>query len=142
MNLGPQLHQLTKIPIIGYEPALALAAKKTVSQSVFVCATPAALTSQRWLDIKAQFKDLKITEFDCADWVSLIETSKFTPQHLQVTINQVLAVEADSLVLGCTHYHWLRPALQALIPVGYQLDFYEPTAIVLEEMADFFKKDI
>lgn len=136
LNLESELRQLTDIPILGFEPALDLAAAASRTRSVAVCATGGALKSRRWQELKAvQPDDLKVTDIDCTDWVSLVETSRMTLGDLKKVIDQAVAVGADSLVLGCTHYHWLREALNGLIPSGYDLQFYEPTELVLDEMA-------
>ena len=138
LNLADDLRQMTDIPILGYEPDILRAQNETATKSVVVCATPAALKSQRWLELKAQTEaaGLKITELDCRLWVPLIENSKMTVQHLRDVLENVYAVAADSLVLGCTHYLWLQRHLQALLPADYKLSFYEPTAQILRQLEE------
>ena len=138
LNLAPNLRQMTDIPLLGYEPDILTAAKETKSKSIVVCATPAALKSQRWQELKAEVStEIKITELDCSLWVPLIEGSKMTQQHLRAVLKHVDNLAADSLVLGCTHYIWLQRHLQALLPNDRQLNFYEPTAKILKQLEDF-----
>ena len=140
LNLADDLSSLTKIPIIGYEPALALAAAESQTQSIVVCATAGALKSQRWQRLKTELLgDYKITDIDCSDWVPLIENSQISWADLQKVIDRVRRLSADSLVLGCTHYHWLLPAFRQLVVDGYQLQFYEPTQEILKEINHFLK---
>ena len=135
INLEPQLRQLTKIPIIGFEPPLGEAAQKTKSRVIAVCATGATLKSRRWQSLKAdQPADLKIIDIDCTDWVALIEANKIGPADLQPAIDEVVKNQADSLILGCTHYHWIEDKLCNLLPPGYRLSVYEPTQKVFKEL--------
>ena len=136
LNLADELRQLATGPLLGYEPALEVAIAQTKTRSVAVCATPSALASRRWQALKAQVADqITITEIDCRPWVALMESSKLTLDHLRPAIEQLVAAQADSLLLGCTHYNWLRTSLQSLLPSGYQLTVYESTPTVLADLA-------
>ena len=135
INLEPQLRRLTKIPIIGFEPPLGEVARMTVSKSVVVCATGGTLRSRRWQALKAeQAADLKIIDVDCTDWVTLIEANKISTADLQPVVDEVVKNQADSLILGCTHYYWIQDKLFNLLPMGYRLKLYEPTQRVFKEL--------
>ena len=134
-NLEPELRSLLACPLLGFEPALVEAAAGSRSRSVVVCATQGTLRSQYWQAMKsAQPRDLKIIDIDCSDWVGLVESGGIEDAHLRPVIETAIAGRADGLVLGCTHYHWLKQELLALLPAGYALKLYEPTARVVAEL--------
>ena len=141
-NLEPELRSLLTCPLLGFEPALTEAAADSRSRSVVICATQGTLRSRRWQAMKsAQPKDLKIVDIDCSDWVSLIESGGIEDAHLRPIIETAAASRADGLVLGCTHYHWLKQELLALLPAGYVLKLYEPTARVVAELRRLLEAD-
>lgn len=140
LNLSADLSKMTEIPVLGYEPDLSSAVAHSKSQSVLVAATPASLNSRRWQVMKSQYPDCKITELDCRHWVSLIENSQMTREDLQSVVERAMAIGADGLVLGCTHYNWLSRHLKACVPKSYRLSFYEPTLTVLARLEDLLLK--
>ena len=134
-NLGSELKELTDRPLLGFEPALVQAAAQSRSRAIVVCATQGTLKSQRWRDMKLeQGPDCKIIDIDCTDWVTLVEADAVQDHHLKPVIEAAIANNADSLVLGCTHYHWLKEALGKLVPGDYDLKFYEPTPSIIAEL--------
>ena len=134
-NLKPELRSLLACPMPGFEPALADAAAGSRSRSVVVCATQGTLRSQHWQAMKsAQPEDLNVVDIDCSDWVGLIESGGIKDAHLRPVIETAIVARADGLVLGCTHYHWLKQKLLAMLPAGYALKLYEPTARVVAEL--------
>ena len=96
-------------PLIGLEPMLKPAAALTKSGVVAVLATPTTLGSERYLESKhAYAPNIKIVEPDCSDWASLIESNNVNRERIDSVINQCLEADADMIVLGCTHYHWIK----------------------------------
>ncbi len=94
---------------IGLEPMLKTAAELTKSKVVAMCATPATLSSLRYQTLVSKFgKDITILEPDCSKWASMIEHSKVEHEKIASTINQVCEDRADVIILGCTHYHWIK----------------------------------
>lgn len=94
---------------IGIEPMIKTAAKTTKTGVVAVCATPATLASGRYHELKQHFgRHLHYIEPDCSNWASLIEANQMTRQHIDSMTREVLRSNADVIVLGCTHYHWIK----------------------------------
>lgn len=137
INLEAELRALTKIPIVGYQPALEEALAETNSSTVVVCATGATLRSTRWQALKAaQPAPVQIIDVDCTEWVPLIEAGQISSADIKPVVEQVLTSGADSLVLGCTHYHWIAADILALLPPGRRLNLYEPSARVFAAVGD------
>lgn len=94
---------------IGIEPMVKPAAKATKSGTIAICATPATLASPRYLALKAEHAaNLTVLEPDCSDWAHMIEHNQLNHQKIIATVNELCSAGADVIVLGCTHYHWIK----------------------------------
>lgn len=94
---------------IGIEPMIKTAAELTKTNSIAVCATPATLKSDRYHSLLTKYAShITVTEPDCSDWAYLIENNKINRQHVQKQIMAACDQGADIIVLGCTHYHWIK----------------------------------
>lgn len=100
---------------IGIEPMIKTAALLTKRQTVAVCATAATLSSDRYKKLVERFaSQLTVIEPDCGDWARLIESNLMNRAHIQKTIDEVCERGADVIVLGCTHYHWIKELITDL----------------------------
>ncbi|MBP8947439.1 MAG: glutamate racemase [Candidatus Promineofilum sp.] len=104
------------LPFVGMEPAVKPAAAQTRSGVVGVLATPGTLSSHRYASLMARFAaDIRVLEDPCLGLVPLIEAGATqtaeTRALLQRAVAPMLAAGADTLVLGCTHYPFIRPLL-------------------------------
>lgn len=94
---------------IGIEPMIKTAASLTKTKTIAVCATRATLDSSRYADLVKQYgSDLTIIEPDCRTWAHMIENNQVNHEIIEQTINNVCDQVADVIVLGCTHYHWIK----------------------------------
>ena len=136
INLQDALRQLTDIPLIGFEPPLENVLMQIPNnEALIVCATRGTLKSLRWQALKDKAPAAsQIIDIDCTDWVSLLETDTFKDEHLSLVVNTIQEYEVHHLILGCTHYHWLKSRLLNALPQGYTLNLYEATPSVLAEL--------
>lgn len=94
---------------IGIEPMVKTAASLTKSHIIAVCATPATLASERYMTLAKKYgQHLEIIEPDCSMWAYWIENNQVNRLHVKQTIDSVCKRGADVIVLGCTHYHWIK----------------------------------
>jgi glutamate racemase len=94
---------------IGIEPMIKTAALLTRTGTIAVCATPATLKSSRYHDLRAIYgTGLQIIEPDCHTWAYMIEHNQINHEIIKKTIVDVCNQGADVIVLGCTHYHWIK----------------------------------
>ncbi len=94
---------------IGIEPMIKMSAELTRSGTVAVFATPATLKSDRYQRLVQKYgSQIEIIEPDCRDWAYLIENNRMNRTHIEATINDICDRGADVIVLGCTHYHWIK----------------------------------
>ena len=94
---------------IGLEPMVKTAATHTKTGVIAVCATPATLASERYHSLKkAHATNITILEPDCSSWARMIEDNTMNEREITTQISQLLEKNADVIVLGCTHYHWIK----------------------------------
>lgn len=108
------------IPFIGIEPAIKPAALHSKTQKIGILATQGTLNSELFHQNVALYSDVKIVEQIGYDLVKLIENgemqSKKMTQLLEEYLCPMVAQDIDYLVLGCTHYPYLIPQIQKIIP--------------------------
>lgn len=110
-SLYPQL------PIVAMEPAVKPAAAATRSGVVGVLATTGTLKSARFAALLDQFaNDVRVVTQPCPGLVELIEAGDLHDPALHALlrgyVDPLLAEGCDTLILGCTHYPFLRPLLE------------------------------
>lgn len=94
---------------IGIEPMIKPAATLTKTNIIAVCATPATLASNRYRDLIQRYgAHLTVLEPDCSEWAYMIQNNQINHQYIEKTVNNVCDRGADVIVLGCTHYHWIK----------------------------------
>ena len=100
---------------IGIEPMVKTAASLTKTNTIAVCATPATLNSERYQHLIAKYgAHLDIIEPECSTWAYMIENSKLNHEQIKQIITEVCDRGADVIVLGCTHYHWIKQEILEL----------------------------
>lgn len=120
------LRQSYKVPIIGIEPAIKPAALNSKTGVVGVLATRGTLASSLFIKTAALYaKDRTVIEQYGDGLVTLIEAGEMESQHMDELLHKYLdpmiSAGIDSLVLGCTHYSFLRPQLEAILPSDVQI---------------------
>jgi glutamate racemase len=114
------------LPIVGMEPAVKPAAAATRSGVVGVLATTGTLKSARFAALLDRFaNDVRVVTQPCPGLVECIEAGELqapaTRELLQGYVAPLLAEGCDTLILGCTHYPFLRPLLHSLVPESVSL---------------------
>lgn len=94
---------------IGLEPMVKPAAALTKTGTIAVCATPATLGSARYNWLKdAYASDITVLEPDCSNWAYMIEHNQIDKAEIEKIVTNCCDAGADVIVLGCTHYHWIK----------------------------------
>jgi glutamate racemase len=112
--------RFTSIPIVGMEPALKPAAAATRSGIVGVLATPATLVGDRFMELAERYTDgIDLLTQPSPGLVEQVEAGALdgpeTERLLRLYTEPMLARGADTIVLGCTHYPFLRDTLQRIV---------------------------
>jgi glutamate racemase len=132
-NIITKLRQEFSVPMVGIEPAVKPAAKATKTGVITVCATPRTLSSERYKWLKTEFaKGIKVIEPDCSDWAMMIENNSLDRDKIATVIRSVLTQNADVIVLGCTHYHWIETEIKKI--AGGQAQVIQPEGPTISEL--------
>ena len=106
--------------VVGVEPGLKPAAAQTTSGIVGVLATRSTLASARFLALREQIASQSKVQFLSQACIGLVEQiekgelqSPATSQLIDRYVAPLIAQGADTLVLGCTHYPFVRPLIEA-----------------------------
>jgi glutamate racemase len=119
-NAIKELRAKYKIPIIGIEPAIKPAANQTETQAIGILATKGTLNSELFHRQVENFSSIKIIEQVGYGLVELIENGEIESEEmknlLKLYLRPMIAENIDYLVLGCSHYPYLIPEIQKIIP--------------------------
>jgi glutamate racemase len=122
-------------PFIGLEPMLKPAAALSKTGILAVLATPATLGSERYLQAKHDFAgSKKILEPDCSDWANRIEANEMNRGHIDKIILDCIKQDADVIVLGCTHYHWIKHEIAEA--AGLKAVVLEPSEAIVRRVRE------
>ncbi|ANI56585.1 glutamate racemase [Pseudomonas sp. DR 5-09] len=113
-------------PIVGMEPAVKPAAAATRSGVVGVLATTGTLQSAKFAALLDRFAtDVRVITQPCPGLVERIESGDLHSAELRALlkhyVDPLLASGCDTIILGCTHYPFLKPMLKSMIPESISL---------------------
>lgn len=132
-NIIEKLRSALPVPLIGMEPMVKPAAELTKSKVIAVCATPATLASARYAYLKQTYaSDITVLEPDCSDWAAMIESQQ-VDDEIHSRISEVCEAGADTIVLGCTHYHWIEEEIEDTAK-AYGATVMQPEGPVIEQL--------
>lgn len=132
-------------PLVGMEPAVKPAAAATRSGVVGVLATTGTLQSAKFAALLDRFaNDIRVVTQPCPGLVELIEAGDLQApalaQLLQHYVEPLLAAGCDTLILGCTHYPFLKPLLRTMIPA--QVSLIDTGAAVARQLQRLLQQDL
>ena len=125
------------LPIIGMEPAVKPAAAATKNGVIGVLATVGTLQSAQFAALLESYgRHVKVVTQGCVGLVECIERGELdTPQTkalLRKYTAPLLAEGADTIVLGCTHYPFVKQAIQDI--VGGHITLIDTGAAVAKQL--------
>lgn len=114
------------VPIVGMEPAVKPATLATRSGVVGVLATTGTLQSAKFAALLDRFAgSVQVVTQPCPGLVECIERGDLDSEQLVKLLlgytQPLLDAGCDTLILGCTHYPFLKPLLQRLLPPNIHL---------------------
>lgn len=113
------LRERYTMPVIGMEPGIKPAVLSSKSGVVGILATDAMVNSNRMADLVRRYAgEREVIIQSCPGLVEKVERRALetpdTAHLLQLYLAPILEQGADTLVLGCTHYPFLRPLIERL----------------------------
>lgn len=120
------LRERFSVPIIAMEPAVKPAVTATRSRVVGILATVGTLESARFAALLEQYAgDVEIVTQACPGLVEQVEAGELTSAATRELVlrytTPLLERRADTIVLGCTHYPFLRPLIAEVVGSGVKL---------------------
>ncbi|MDE3188619.1 MAG: glutamate racemase [Acidobacteriota bacterium] len=125
------IQEAVPIPVLGViEPGAAAARAASRTGDVLVIATDATVQSHAYASA-CRAQGLRAIEKACPLLVPLVEegwtSHPVTAEVIGIYLDELNAeaaaqgLHADTLVLGCTHYPLLRPAIERAVPAGMRV---------------------
>ncbi len=123
----------TDIPVVGIEPALKPAVMEKEDATVLVMATPMTVQANKFRTLMARFADrATVLPLGCPGLMEYVEAGKMEGEEVEQYLRELLAPyigRIDAVVLGCTHYPFLRKSIRRVLGSGpHILDGSEGTA--------------
>ena len=108
------------IPMIGLEPALKPAVLHKKNARIIVMATSFTLKSQKYLDLRDRYVDqAEIISLPCPGIVPFVERQEtYSPEllaYLHTEFAPYLDKKIDGIVLGCTHFPFVKRAIREVV---------------------------
>jgi len=114
------VRERVSVPVVGTEPAVKPAVAATKNGKIGVLATGVTLAGERFHSLVERFGEtVEVFTQPCPGLVELVEAGKWespeTGTLLARYLDPLLDSGVDTIVLGCTHYPFLRPLVQKMI---------------------------
>ena len=123
-----------QVPIVGVEPGVKPAVAQSRNQRVGVMATPGTLKSEKFRQlVSSHAQGAELVLQACPGLAREIERGELDTPALRALVHEfcepLRAAQVDTVVLGCTHYPFVRPLIaQALGPDVLILDTADAVA--------------
>jgi len=137
----PTVSREYSVPVLGVlEPGASAAVRATRSGHVGVIGTKATIGSEAYAHAIRSFNpELRVSSVACPLLVPLIEEGLFQDEITEAVLRRylepLLRQGVDTLVLGCTHYPLLKPAISKICGPGIVLvDSAENCALFVESL--------
>lgn len=113
----------TDIPVVGIEPALKPAAMEKKGAKVLVLATPMTVQGSKFRELVSRYEDqASIIPVGCPGLMEFVEEGKLEGEELELYLKRLLypylSGGIDAVVLGCTHYPFLRKTIAKVLGPG------------------------
>ena len=109
-----------KLPLVGIEPALKPAVEINDGGDILIMATPMTLKEEKFNRLMERYKDrAKIIPVPCPGLMEFIEEGKLkgkeVEEYLKDKIYTYKKNRISSIVLGCTHYPFIKEVLVDIV---------------------------
>ena len=115
-----------EIPIVGMEPGVKPGIEQSQNGKVAILATEGTLGSAKFHELMQRFKThATVLIQPCHGWVELVEEQQpddfDSSSIIRKQLYPLLQQGVDTLVLGCTHYPFLRHHIQKIVDEKAQI---------------------
>ena len=114
------------IPIVGIEPAVKPAAQLSHKEKIIIMATPMTLQREKFFNlVKKHTEPHQVIPLACPGLVEFIEQGITKGPALQEFLQSLISPYSQEnisvVVLGCTHYPFIKEQLAQLLPANVQI---------------------
>lgn len=130
------------VPFVGIEPAVKPAALASKTGVIGVLATYGTLRGGNYLDLRDRYTDnVKVVEHVGSGFVELVEKGVLEGVQAEIVVRKsvepLISQGADVLVLGCTHYPFLKNTIARI--AGPEVTIINPAPAVAAQVARLYK---
>ncbi|MGM9634854.1 MAG: glutamate racemase, partial [Candidatus Avispirillum sp.] len=109
-----------KMPIVGIEPAVKPAYEMSRGGRIIVMATPMAIRQEKFRQLIARYEKLAdIVTVPCGGLMEFVEKGELDGDvldgYFREHLSPYITDNTETVVLGCTHYPFLRPHLREFL---------------------------
>lgn len=127
------------MPIVGLEPAVKPACLATRTRKIAVLATEHSLSSNMFLATAARYaEDVEVVKVVGEGFVEIVESDMEHTADAELQVRKVVeplvGCGIDKIVLGCTHYPFLRPLIERVVE-GSAIDVIDSGEAVARRVA-------
>jgi glutamate racemase len=120
------LRAAVRIPVVGLEPAVKIAVRSSRAKRIGVMATTSTVRSERLARLVRSHADgVQVLSQACPGLADLVEEGHLDDEALVARLQELTAplraAKVDAVVLGCTHYAFVAPALARVLDPGVEL---------------------
>lgn len=121
------------MPFIGMVPGVKPAALRSPARNVVILATPGTLDGELYQRVVDQFgRGVRVRSVPADGLAEMIEAGTVSPEEvserLRATLSSAVGAGADTVVLGCTHYSFIKDGLTEAFPELTIIDTSEAVA--------------
>ncbi len=133
------------IKFIGMEPAVKQAALSTKSGVVGVLATAGTLKAGKYISTRDQYSaGVKVVEHVGEGFVEMVENEAVDEAVVEASVRPLIEAGADTIVLGCTHYPFLKDAILSVatsLAPGRSINIIDPAPAVARQLLKVMKAE-
>lgn len=116
------------MPVVGIEPAIKPAAVENPGARIVVMATPMTLGQEKFQTLMRRYENkIQIVPLPCPGLMEFVERGELEGESLRTYLTElfrdVVRDPIDGIVLGCTHYPFVRGMVQEI--VGDKVTIYD-----------------
>ena len=111
------IRRVLALPVISMEPAIKPALEESSGGRILMMATPATCNQERYHDLLDRLDARRqVTNVPCMGLVERVEQGDLRPESFSDVLEELLGPfkgeRVDGIVLGCTHYPFVRGAIE------------------------------